>query len=133
MARILVIENDEELSNSISIALSDAGYTVITSVDAIEGLGELFKSYPDMIIMDSQLPKVSGDDALLRVHKVSFLPIIVIGRRDEIVECLENGADAFMAKPLGIRELVARVKNLLKRKSDFDSRINRKGQGAKQL
>ena len=122
MASVLVIENDEELTNSITIALDNAGYTVISTSDADKGLSELFKSYPDIIVMDCQVPNVTKEDAVSKVRQATFLPMIVIGRKADAAACLDCGADAFIAKPLGVRELVARVRSLLKRKSKRDDR-----------
>ena len=125
MANILVIENDEELANSITFALTNAGFTVTIAGSTCEGLGELFKSYPDVIIMDSQLAEAEKGEALLKVRQTSFLPILVLGKREDAAEYLESGADAFMSKPMVIRELLARIRNLLIRTSKFNSRKNR--------
>jgi len=109
-------------------ALENAGYEVIRAQDALEGLTMLYKSYPDVIIMDRGLPEIYGEDAFIRVRQASYLPIIVLGSYEDAAESLEIGADAFMTKPPSLRELVARVRNLLKRKPKFDSR-NQGGPG----
>ena len=103
-------------------ALEGAGYEVIRAQDALEGLRKLYESYPDVIIIDRGLPEIFGEDACIRIRQASYLPIIVLGSYEDAAESLEIGADAFMTKPPSLRELVARVKNLLKRKPKFDNR-----------
>ena len=125
MANILVIENDKELANSITFALTNAGFAVTIASSTCEGLNELFKSYPDVIIMDSQLAEAEKGEPLLKVRQTSFLPILVLGKREDAAEYLESGADAFMSKPMVIRELLARVRNLIIRKSRFGNNKNR--------
>jgi DNA-binding response OmpR family regulator len=106
----------------VADALERAGYEVIRAQDALEGLRKLYESYPDVIIMDRGLPEVFGEDACIRVRQASYLPLIVLGGCDDAAESLEMGADAFMEKPPSLRELVARVRNLLNRKPKFDDR-----------
>jgi two-component system response regulator ArlR len=106
----------------VAAALEGAGYKVIRATDALEGLRKIYESYPDVIIIDKGLPEVSGEDACLRIRQASYLPIIVLGGREDAAESLELGADAFMTTPPSLRELVARVRSLLKRKPSFDKR-----------
>ena len=103
----------------VSDALGDASYEVVRASDALEGLKDLHEFQPDMIIMGSQLPNIHGEDALLRIRQAISLPIMVLGNKDECFESLETGADAFMTRPPGLRELVARVRNLLRRANRF--------------
>jgi len=106
----------------VAAALEGAGFEVISAQDALEGLRKLYESYPDVIIMDRGLPDVFGEDACIRIRQASYLPIIVLGNYEDVAESLEIGADAFMTKPPSLRELVARVRNLLKRKPRFYDR-----------
>jgi DNA-binding response OmpR family regulator len=114
--RILVVEKDEALRLKAAGALESAGYEVAIAVDAMDGLKKLYETYPDLIIVARELPKVNGEDAYLRIRQASYLPIIVIGNREEAAEMLELGADAYVAKPPSLGELVARVRALLRRK-----------------
>lgn len=116
-ASILVIEKDETIAVRATTALEEAGYTVIRVVDFLDGLKQLHEVNPDLIIMNRELPTVNGEDPCLRVREACYLPIIATGAAEEAVEILELGADAFMTKPLNLRELVARVKTLLRRNS----------------
>ena len=86
MANILVIENDKELANSITFALTNAGFAVTIASSTCEGLNELFKSYPDVIIMDSQLAEAEKGEPLLKVRQTSFLPILVLGKREDAAD-----------------------------------------------
>lgn len=114
--RILVVEKDEALRLKAAGALESAGYEVAIAVDALDGLKKLYETYPDLIIVARELPRVNGEDAYLRIRQASYLPIIVIGNREEAAEMLELGADAYVAKPPVLGELVARVRALLRRK-----------------
>lgn len=109
---------------TVAAALEGAGYEVTRAKDALDGLKKLYESYPDVIIVDRGLPQVSGEDACLRIRQASYLPIIVLGRQEDAAESLELGADAFMTRPPSLRELVARVRSLLKRKPRFDDKDN---------
>ena len=114
---ILVIEKDERIGTRVTAALEGAGYMVTRAAGALEGLDKLYQTYPDVVIMDSELAVVNGEDAYLRIRQASRLPMIIIGSQEEAVELLELGADAFMEKPPNLVELVARVGRLLKRKA----------------
>ncbi len=112
---------------TVAAALEGAGYEVTRATDALDGLKKLYESYPDVIIIDRGLPEVYGEDACLRIRQASYLPIIVLGGHEDAAESLELGADAFMTKPPSLRELVARVRSLLKRKPKFDKRDDNPG------
>jgi DNA-binding response OmpR family regulator len=116
VARILVIEQDEALQVRIGAALEGAGFKVTTANDTLGGLKSLYESYPDLVIMARDLPMVSGEEPCLRLRVASYLPLIVLGSGSEAAETLELGADAYMAKPPSLVELVARVRALLRRK-----------------
>ena len=75
----------------------------------------IYETHPDLIIMARELPLARGEDPCLRIRQACYLPIIALGTKDEAVETLELGADAYMTKPPNLRELVARVKALLRR------------------
>jgi len=97
-------------------ALEEVGYNVIRAVDALDGLKKLYEEYPDLIIMARELSMVNGEDPCLRIRQACYLPIIALGSKEDAVEILELGADAYITKPPNLRELVARVQALLRRK-----------------
>ena len=109
-------------------ALEEAGYEVVRTTDALDGLQKLYETYPDVIIVATGLPAVKGEDAYIRIRQASYLPMIVLGNPEDAVESLESGADAFLTKPPSLHELVARVRSLLKRKTGFDTRKDNPGQ-----
>jgi len=96
--------------------LEEAGYSVLRTADALNGLKKLYEAYPDLIIVARELPMIDGEDLCLRIREAAYLPIIVLGSQEEAAEVLELGADAYMKKPPSLSELVARVHALLRRK-----------------
>jgi len=117
--RILVIEQDEELAQEVTAALEEAGYIVVRTDDTRDGLRKLYQAYPDLIILARESSMVNGEDPCLRVRQACYLPIIVLGNDDVASEILELGADAYLMKPPGLHELVARVNSLLRRKTRY--------------
>ena len=109
----------------VAAALEGAGYQVVRVADALEGLNMLHQTYPDMIIIDSELATINGEDACLRIRQASFSPMMVLGSPERAVEVLELGADAFMTKPPSLIELVARVGRLLQRNTRLNRRENK--------
>lgn len=119
---ILVIENDEAVVARVAAALEEAGFNVLTATNAVIGLRKIYESHPDVIIMATEILVAGGEDSYLQIRLATYLPIIVLGSSEDEVEMLEFGADAFMAKPPDLSELVARVKWLLQRKPRLESR-----------
>jgi DNA-binding response OmpR family regulator len=117
--KVLVIESDEKDCIMMTGALEGAGFMVTSARDGLEGLQKLVESYIDIIVMNSELPKVYGEDARIRICQASNIPIIVIGDNHNVAESLELGADAFIPRPPILRELVARVRSLLNRTPAF--------------
>lgn len=115
---ILIVEDDEDTAEVVATLLQDAGFNAI-AVDRGElALTEINASLPDLVLLDLNLPDMSGIEILKHVRSHSFLPMIVLsgfGRDSDRVVALEAGADDYMAKPFSPEELVARVKALLRR------------------
>ena len=116
LARILIIEKDEALTREVTTSLRKAQYEVVRAVDALEGIKKLYEAYPDLIILDRELPTVNGEDPVLIIRQASVTPIIILGSQEEAAEILELGADAYMMKPPSLVELVARIRALLRRR-----------------
>lgn len=115
---ILIVEDDEDTAEVVATLLEDAGFKA-KAVDRGEmALEEIMSQNPDLVLLDLNLPDISGIEVLKHVRSHSFLPMIVLSGfgqdRDRIV-ALEAGADDFMAKPFSPEELIARVKALLRR------------------
>lgn len=115
---ILIVEDDEDTAEVVCTLLENAGYRA-TAVDRGEmALDKITAQNPDLVVLDLNLPGISGIDVLKRVRSHSFLPMIVLsgfGKDRDRVIALEAGADDYMAKPFSPEELVARVKALLRR------------------
>ncbi|MFC1948173.1 response regulator transcription factor [Chloroflexota bacterium] len=116
MQSVLVIESHETTGIMVSSALEGAGFTVTCVSNPSEGLEQLCESFYHLIVMNSSLPEIFGEDARLIIRRASYLPMIVLGESHDIAQSLELGADAFMTKPPLLRELVARARNLINRK-----------------
>ena len=115
---ILIVEDDEDTAEVVCTLLEDAGFKA-TSVDRGEmALDKITAQNPDLVLLDLNLPDISGIEVLKHVRSHSFLPMIVLsgfGQDRDRVVALEAGADDYMAKPFSPEELVARVRALLRR------------------
>jgi len=120
--RILIVEDDATLLRGLSDNFRTAGYEVETATDGVSGLTQALAQPPEVILLDIMLPKLNGYDLCQRVRQDKLdLPILMLtakGQEEEIVRGLELGADDYMTKPFGIRELLARVKRLISRRPD---------------
>jgi len=118
LKQILVVDDDQSIRELLSEYLSKAGFDVCSAEDGIEMAASLEKNQPDLIILDIMLP---GDDGFIlcqRIRQTSTVPIIMLtANSDEVdrVLGLEIGADDYIAKPFSPRELLARIKALLRR------------------
>jgi two-component system alkaline phosphatase synthesis response regulator PhoP len=121
MKRILIIEDDRDIVELVRYNLTNEGFQVNAAFDGATGLGVLKKSPPDLLLLDLMLPKMSGLDICREVRKdesLNRLPVLMLtARGDEAdrVVGLEMGADDYVTKPFSPRELIARVKALLRR------------------
>ena len=118
MKEILIIEDDKKISRIIELQLKHAGFETIKAFSGREGI-EAYHQHPavDLILLDIMLPEVSGYDVLKYIKAQNHhLPIILLTAKDDtsdVVTGFELGADDYVTKPLELRELVVRVKNLL--------------------
>lgn len=116
--RILVIDDEESIVDSISFALEREGYEVQCASTAAEALKMLEGALPDMILLDVMLPDRSGLDLCIFIRFLGDIPILMLSARDGLedkVQGLEAGADDYLVKPFKFKELLARVKALLRR------------------
>lgn len=118
MAKILVVDDEASIVNIISYNLKKEGYEVLTASDGEEGYDIAVAQTPDLVILDIMMPKMDGYEVCRKLRKKSNVPIIMLtARADEVdkVLGLEMGADDYVTKPFGSRELMARVKANLRR------------------
>ena len=117
---ILVVEDETSISSFVAAYLRNAGYGVRTAASAKAAVVDLANELPSLIILDLNLPDGDGVELCRRIRRSSDVPILMLTARDEDVDKiigLEVGADDYMTKPFNPRELVARVKSVLRRAS----------------
>lgn len=118
--KILVVDDEASIAKIISYNLKKEGYEVITAGDGETGLELALNDNPDLILLDIMMPKMDGYEVCRKVREKKDIPIIMLtARADEVdkVNGLEIGADDYVTKPFGNRELIARVKAHLRRKA----------------
>jgi two-component system alkaline phosphatase synthesis response regulator PhoP len=115
---ILVVEDETSIASFVAAYLRNAGYAVKTAASAQNALIQLAGETPALVILDLNLPDGDGVELCRRIRKTSDVPILMLTARDEDIDKiigLEVGADDYMTKPFNPRELVARVKSILRR------------------
>lgn len=116
--KILIADDDPRLRELVSLALQRAGYTVVTASDGQHALTHALREAPDLIVLDVGMPELDGFEVCRRLRATSQVPILFLTARDDEIDRilgLELGADDYVTKPFSPRELVARVKAILKR------------------
>jgi two-component system alkaline phosphatase synthesis response regulator PhoP len=116
---ILVVEDEASIASFIALYLRNAGYSVRTAGTGAEGVRELDPKV-ELVVLDLNLPDIDGIELCRRIRQGSDVPILMLTARDEDVDKiigLEVGADDYMTKPFNPRELVARIKSILRRAS----------------
>jgi DNA-binding response OmpR family regulator len=117
---ILVVEDESSIASFVSLYLRNAGYTVRTAATGSEALSEAAANTPALVVLDLMLPDIDGIEVCKRLRQGSDVPILMLTARDEDVDKiigLEVGADDYLTKPFNPRELVARIKSILRRSS----------------
>jgi DNA-binding response OmpR family regulator len=115
---ILIVEDEASIASFVSLYMKNAGYSVRTAASGEEALAQISSSTPALIVLDLMLPGIDGIEVCRRIRKTSDVPILMLTARDEDVDKiigLEVGADDYLTKPFNPRELVARVKSILRR------------------
>lgn len=118
--KILIVEDEKNLSKLLRYNLEKEGYRAIVCEDGETGLKSFNKENPDLILLDIMLPRLNGFDFCKAVRRDSSTPILILTARKEEFDRilgLEVGADDYVTKPFSVRELLARVKAILRRAS----------------
>lgn len=115
---VLTVEDESRISRYLRSSLQMAGYDVLVAADGVQALEQVQTYQPDLILLDLGLPHMHGFEVLERVRKQSDVPVIVLtalDTEDDKVKALMMGADDYLAKPFGNRELQARIVSVLRR------------------
>lgn len=118
MITILLVEDEESLADPLAFLLRKEGFEVVVAGDGPTALVEFEKNDIDIVLLDLMLPGMSGTDVCKRLRKVSSVPVIMVTARDSEIDKivgLELGADDYVTKPYSARELIARIRAVLRR------------------
>lgn len=118
MAKILIVEDDKNLSDLMELELKYEGFEITKAFDGEEAICKFNSEDADLILLDVMLPKMNGYEVIRKIRQVSDVPVIFVTARDETfdkVNGLNSGADDYISKPFKIEELVARINAILRR------------------
>ena len=121
MTTVLIVEDEESLAEPLAFLLGKEGFTVLIAGDGPTALDEFANNDVDIVLLDLMLPGMSGTDVCRQLRKTSTVPVIMVTARDSEVDKvvgLELGADDYVTKPFSHRELVARIRAILRRGHD---------------
>ncbi|MFC0676051.1 response regulator [Brachybacterium hainanense] len=121
MARILIVEDEESFSDPLSYSLRKEGYEVAVADNGTDGLRIFSTHGADLVLLDLMLPGMSGTDVCREIRRTSSVPVIMLTAKDDEFDKvlgLELGADDYVTKPYSSRELLARIKAVLRRGQD---------------
>jgi len=117
--RVLVVEDEEASRRAISQGLLEAGCDVVEAADGVTGLEAALAGRADVVVLDLRLPRLDGEHLLEKLRRTSAVPVIVVSAKrdeDDRIEALNLGADDYLVKPFTIRELLARMRAVLRRR-----------------
>jgi two-component system response regulator RegX3 len=121
MPKVLVVEDEPSLVEALEFGLAEEGFEVIAANDGAASLTLFDRERPDLVLLDLMLPELSGTEVCKRIRSHSKTPIIMLTARDSEIDKvvgLEVGADDYVTKPFSMRELIARVKAVLRRSGE---------------
>ena len=124
MTNILIVEDEESLADPLAFLLRKEGFDVILAPDGPTALEEFAKNSVDIVLLDLMLPGMSGTDVCKQLRSTSSVPVIMVTARDSEIDKvvgLELGADDYVTKPYSSRELIARIRAVLRRGQDSAS------------
>jgi two-component system alkaline phosphatase synthesis response regulator PhoP len=125
MKRILIIEDDPEIIKLLELHLSDVSYTTTMAMDGNEGLNLALENDYELILLDLTLPGLDGVEICRKLRATKNTPVIMLTAKSEEIDRvlgLEIGADDYMTKPFSIRELLARIKAVLRRSNKVETK-----------
>ena len=123
MTRVLIVEDEESLADPLAYLLRKEGFEVATAADGPAALAEFDRSGADIVLLDLMLPGMSGTEVCKQLRVRSAVPVIMVTARDSEIDKvvgLELGADDYVTKPYSARELIARIRAVLRRGAEPD-------------
>lgn len=115
---ILVVDDEERMARFIRLNLEHDGFQVIEAYNGMDAIQEIREKMPDLVLLDVMLPDIDGFEVLKMIREVSAIPVIMLtakGEEDDRVRGLELGADDYVTKPFSPREMVSRIRAVLRR------------------
>ena len=126
MTRVLVVEDEESFSDALSYMLRKEGFDAVVANNGPEALAEFDRGGADVVLLDLMLPGLPGTEVCRQLRSRSSVPIIMLTAKDAEVDKvvgLELGADDYVTKPYSARELVARIRAVLRRRGDVEAPV----------
>ena len=124
MTSILVVEDEESFRDALQYMLTREGFNVTMAPNGAEGMKLFDTKHPDLVLLDLMLPEVSGTEVCKYIRTKSNVPVIMLTAKDTEIDKvvgLELGADDYVTKPFSTRELLARIKAVLRRGGEFET------------
>ena len=120
--KILVVDDEKRMVRFIQLNLEQDGFQVVTAYNGKEALEQVRTQLPDLVLLDIMMPDINGFEVLKKIREVSNVPVIMLtakGEEDDRIQGLELGADDYITKPFSPRELVSRIRAVLRRTKTF--------------
>jgi DNA-binding response OmpR family regulator len=120
--KILAVDDEQRMVRFIQLNLEQDGFEVISAFNGKQALEQVRTQLPDLILLDIMMPDINGFEVLKKIREVSTVPVIMLtakGEEDDRIQGLELGADDYITKPFSPRELVSRIKAVLRRTKTF--------------
>ena len=120
--KILAVDDEQRMVRFIQLNLEQDGFQVITAYNGKEALEQVRTQLPDLILLDIMMPDINGFEVLRKIREVSNVPVIMLtakGEEEDRIQGLELGADDYITKPFSPRELVSRIRAVLRRTKTF--------------
>ncbi len=121
--KILAVDDEQRMVRFIQLNLEQDGFEVVTAYNGKEALEQVRTQLPDLILLDVMMPDINGFDVLKKIREVNKVPVIMLtakGEEDDRIQGLELGADDYITKPFSPRELVSRIRAVLRRTKSFN-------------
>jgi DNA-binding response OmpR family regulator len=128
LLKLLLVEDDPDLADLLGYAFRREGYNVLRAANGLEALNRWEAARPDIILLDVNLPELSGYEVCRRIRQTSDTPIVMVTGRlleEDALEGLLGGADDYVTKPVSVAQLVARVNAVLRRCQQSEARLRR--------